>query len=154
MRNPTPTVMDDLDDIKLEDVAESQSEADLHRWYRAYLEKIDHTKGRLEAANLAGTANTEWVSKCGGFIAIARRIVRAIPIRCEELGFERPFDWLQAGEERQQMRHAQTHKAGAIRSQCRREMAEWLMADERKHMSAPEAAAALLLRWNEKGGDE
>lgn len=148
------TTEHELDNIQIEDIRTSTNEAELHRWYAHYVGKIDNVKAQLEAAKVGGTVTQDWVSRCGGFIAVAQRITRAVPVRCRELGFDPPVDWLQAGEEKERLRKAAEGKARMIRAEARTELAAWIMAEERRGMTAPEADASLLLRWHEKGGEE
>lgn len=91
--------MTEAPELDKEEVFECSDEGTLNEWHRALYDLFDEIQSHIEAYQLAGTAQHEWVTRAAGKVAFCKMGIRWIERRLAELDFDIPAT--RGGKERE-----------------------------------------------------
>jgi hypothetical protein len=82
---------DDVEDVYLDDIEECSDSEQLTDWYQSWALLTESIKTDVESYKFVGTAEAEWLARCGGKLSAMCKGMKAVEARMLTLGMEPPY---------------------------------------------------------------
>jgi hypothetical protein len=81
----------DAEDVWAEDIAESSNFQELSNWFTSWTELHSEISADVESYRFVGTADDQWLKRCGGKLAALRKGIRAVENRMLSINMTPPY---------------------------------------------------------------
>ena len=86
-----PNHTDYVEDVYLDDIEECSDCEQLTEWYLSWSELTDNIKADVDSYKFVGTAEADWLARCGGKLSAMSKGMKAIEKRMLSLGMTPPY---------------------------------------------------------------